>query len=152
VNWLAKIIGRPYRLLTEAEYEYATRAGTTTVYPWGNDIGKNNANCTGCGSKWDNVQTAPVDAFSPNQFGLYDMLGNVWEWTEDCSHQSYDGAPADGSAWLESNAADCSNRIVRGGSRNSTPDKLRSGSRVSVPARVRNNQLGFRVARTLIVP
>jgi formylglycine-generating enzyme required for sulfatase activity len=151
VSWLAKITGKPYRLLTEAEYEYATRSGTTSVYPWGNDIG-NNANCAGCGSKWDNIQTAPVDSFSPNKFGLYNMLGNVWEWTEDCSHQSYNGAPSDRSAWLEAAGADCSNRIVRGGSRNSTPDNLRSANRVSVPARVRNNQLGFRVARTLVSP
>jgi formylglycine-generating enzyme required for sulfatase activity len=83
VAWLSKKTGKDYRLLTEAEYEYATRAGTQTAYPWGNDIGKNNANCDGCGSQWDNEQTAPVGSFAPNSFGLYDMVGNVWQWVED---------------------------------------------------------------------
>ena len=81
-----------------------TRAGTTTAYPWGNDIGKNNANCVGCGSKWDNQGTAPVGSFAPNRFGLYDMVGNVFEWTEDCDHDNYNGAPTDGSAWTGSGA------------------------------------------------
>ena len=99
VAWLSKKTGKTYRLLTEAEYEYATRAGTQTAYPWGNDIGENNANCRGCGSQWDGKQTAPVGSFSPNGFGLYDMVGNVGQWTEDCYHDSYNGAPADGSAW-----------------------------------------------------
>ena len=111
--WLSKMTGKPYRLLTEAEYEYATRAGTTTAYPWGNDIGKNNANCNGCGSKWDNQQTAPVGSFKPNAFGLYDMVGNVFEWVEDCVHANYDGAPTDGSAWIEGGL--CTYRLDRGG-------------------------------------
>ena len=113
VAWLAKKTGKPYRLLTEAEYEYAARAGTTTAYPWGGAIGKNNANCDGCGSRWDNKQTAPVGSFAPNGFGLYDMVGNVWAWTEDCYHDSYIGAPTDGSAWT---SGDCRRRIFRGGS------------------------------------
>src|SRR5262249_10640723 len=89
--WLAKMTGKPYRLLTEAEYEYATRAETQTAYPWGDDIGRNNANCNGCGSKWDATQTSPVGSFKPNAFGLYDMVGNVFEWVEDCNHDNYDG-------------------------------------------------------------
>ena len=72
--------GQPYRLLTEAEWEYAARAGTTTAYSWGDEIGKGNANCDGCGSQWDNRQTSPVGSFKPNAFGLYDMAGNVWQW------------------------------------------------------------------------
>ena len=85
VAWLSKITGKPYRLLTEAEYEYAARAGTETAYPWGDEIGDGTmANCDGCGSQWDNKQTAPVGSFAANGFGLYDMVGNVWEWTEDC--------------------------------------------------------------------
>ena len=83
VAWLSKITGKTHRLLTEAEYEYATRAGTKTAYPWGDAIGGNNANCAGCGSRWDVAQTAPVGSFAPNKFGLYDMVGNVWEWVED---------------------------------------------------------------------
>ena len=98
--WLSRMTGKPYRLLSEAEYEYAARAGTQTAYPWGDEIGKNNANCAGCGSKWDDKQTAPVGSFAVNRFGLYDMHGNVMEWVEDCYHDSYNGAPSDGSAWI----------------------------------------------------
>lgn len=113
VAWLSKITGKKYRLLTEAEYEYATRAGTTTVYPWGDAIGQNKANCDGCGSQWDGKQAAPVRSFPPNRFGLCDMLGNVYEWTQDCYHDGYAGAPTDGSAWT---SGDCSYRVQRGGS------------------------------------
>ncbi len=77
VTWLSKTTGKTYRLLSESEWEYAARAGTTTAYYWGDNIGTNNANCESCGSQWDKQQTAPVGSFSPNQFGLYDMAGNV---------------------------------------------------------------------------
>src|SRR6516162_8380458 len=123
VVWLSKMTDKPYRLLTEAVYEYATRAGTQTAYPWGDDIGKNNANCNGCGSKWDNRQTAPVGSFQPNALGLYDMVGNVWEWVEDCYHENYNGAPTDGSAWTSD---DCRHRVARGGAWYSFPGNLRS--------------------------
>jgi formylglycine-generating enzyme required for sulfatase activity len=93
VPWLKTMTGQPYRLLSEAEWEYAARAGTTTVYSWGDEIGENNANCRGCGSQWDRKRIAPVGSFAPNKFGLYDMHGNVWEWVEDCLHTSYEGAP-----------------------------------------------------------
>ena len=147
VAWLSEVTGKTYRLLSESEYEYAARAGTTTAYPWADDIGKNNANCDGCGSKWDSTQTAPVGSFAPNQFGLFDMVGNVWEWTEDCGHKNYNGAPADGSAWIT--GADCSNHVVRGGSWISPPDELRSARRRGFTADFRLVGLGFRVARTL---
>ena len=117
VKWLSRITGKDYRLLSEAEYEYAARAGTQTAYPWGDDIklnGKAMANCDGCGNK----QTAPVGSFAANPFGLYDMVGNVWEWTEDCWNGSYQGAPADGSAWT---SGDCSRRVVRGEGRSWRP-------------------------------
>ena len=78
--WLSKITGRPYRLLSEAEWEYAARAGSTTKYPWGDEIGRGNADCDGCGSQWDGKPPAPVGSFAPNAFGLYDMAGNVWQW------------------------------------------------------------------------
>jgi len=77
---VVRMSGKSYRLLTESEYEYAARAGTRTIYPWGNDVGLNNANCNGCGSRWDNLETAPVGSFASNRFGLHDMVGNVWEW------------------------------------------------------------------------
>ena len=141
---------RTYRLLSEAEYEYATRAGTTTEYPWGDDIGKNKANCKGCGSKWDNSQTAPVGSFLPNMFGLYDTVGNLWVWTEDCWHDNYNGAPADGSAWEKGRGTNCGHRVVRGGSWGDTPDNLRAANRNWDTADDREDDyLGFRVVRTL---
>jgi formylglycine-generating enzyme required for sulfatase activity len=119
VAWLSAITGKPYRLLTEAEYEYAARAGTTTVYPWGDTIGTGNTNCAGCGTQWDGKQPAPVGSFSANTFGLFDMIGNVWEWVADCAHTDYSGAPLDGSAWLDSGG--CTSHVARGGSWNVVP-------------------------------
>jgi formylglycine-generating enzyme required for sulfatase activity len=147
VAWLSKKTGKPYRLLSEAEYEYATRAGTQTAYPWGNAVGTSNANCHSCGSQWDAKQTAPVGSFAANGFGLYDMVGNVREWTEDCYHNSYSGAPADGSAWIE--GGNCYDRVVRGGSFLLAPAFLRSASRYWFTTDYRLRYLGFRVARTL---
>jgi formylglycine-generating enzyme required for sulfatase activity len=158
VTWLSKMTGKPYRLLSEAEYEYSTRAGTTTKYPWGDDIGKNNTNCKGCGSQWDGKQTAPVGSFeangfvgsfAANAFGLYDMVGNEWEWTQDCYNDSYTGAPADGSAWVSS---DCGRRVLRGGSWGRPPASLRSASRDWDSTGVRDIFLGFRLGRTLLTP
>ena len=112
VEWLSARTGKRYRLPSEAEWEYAVRAGTETAYSWGNEIGRNRANCDGCGSQWDNEQTAPVGSFSANAWGLHDMHGNVWEWVQDCWNDSYQGAPTDGSAW---ESGDCSRRVMRGG-------------------------------------
>jgi formylglycine-generating enzyme required for sulfatase activity len=148
VLWLSKMTGKPYRLLTEAEYEYATRAGSTTAYPWGDDVGKNNANCFGCGGQWDGQQTAPVGSFAPNAFGLHDMVGNVSEWVEDCGpRNTYDGAPVDGSAWIEH--GNCDLRVIRGGAWGFSPAQLRSADRMASPAGSRIPAVGFRVARTL---
>ncbi|HTV26934.1 MAG TPA: formylglycine-generating enzyme family protein, partial [Xanthobacteraceae bacterium] len=155
VAWLSLVTGKTYRLLTEAEYEYAARAGSTTTYPWGDDIklnGQAMGDCNGCGSKWDAQQPAPVGSFYPNDFGLYDMVGNVDEWTEDCLHKNYDGAPADGSAWLQANGGDCTNRILRGGSWFFSPDILRSAFRFWFTPFTRNFFFGFRVVRTLLTP
>lgn len=153
VTWLSQLTGKPYRLLSEAEYEYAARAGTTTVYPWGDDLhlnGKAMANCDGCGSPWDDKQAAPVGSFPPNNFRLYDMVGNVFAWTADCWHANYLNAPADGSVWLAD--GDCTMRPVRGGSWNASPDMIRSSARASLTAATRINYVGFRIARTLIAP
>ena len=146
VTWLSKVTGKTYRLLTEAEYEYAARADTRTAYPWGDDIGNNHANCAGCGSRWDLAQAAPVGAFAPNKFGLYDMVGNVWEWVEDCLHEDYRGAPVDGSAWM---TGDCSRHRLRGGSWASFADEIRSANRGRAAAGDRVSIISFRVGRTL---
>jgi formylglycine-generating enzyme required for sulfatase activity len=140
----------PYRLPTEAEWEYAARAGTTTARWWGNDVGIGKANCNGCGSKWDNRLLADVDSFAPNPFGLYGMLGNAWQWTADCWHPNYVGAPQDGSAW---NEKDCGNYVIRGGSWDNLPIFVRSAARSrSGPGGGEydySSLTGFRVARDL---
>jgi formylglycine-generating enzyme required for sulfatase activity len=147
VAWLSRMTGKTYRLLTEAEWEYAARAGTRTAYSWGDEIGEGNANCEGCGSQWDAKQTAPAGSFAANAFGLYDMHGNVFEWVEDCVHGNYSGAPEDGSAWTAD--GDCNRRVLRGGSGYGDPDGLRSADRSGLTTVVRSYLLGFRVGRTL---
>jgi formylglycine-generating enzyme required for sulfatase activity len=152
VAWLFVVTGKTYRLLSEAEYEYAARAGTQTTYPWGDNIDLNGTamtNCGECGTKWDN-QTALVGSFAPNRFGLYDMVGNVFDWVEDCEHDTYDGAPTDGSAWIES--GNCDARIIRGTSYGLTVKVLRSAARTWLPRGSRGSIVGFRVARTLETP
>jgi formylglycine-generating enzyme required for sulfatase activity len=146
VAWLGRVTGKPYRLLTETEWEYAARAGSTTAYYWGDEIGKGNANCIGCDRQWEHKQTSPVGSFKPNAFGLYDMAGNVYQWVQDCYHDFYNGAPTDRSEWT---GADCRNRVIRGGSWNSIPEYLRSASRTEDPNGGRYGILGFRVGRTL---
>src|SRR5262245_21669591 len=138
--------GKHYRLLSEAEWEYAARAGSTTVYYWGDEIGRNNANCGDCGSQWDNRQTSPVGSFKPNAFGLYDMAGNVSQLLQDCYQANYNGAPDDGSAWI---SADCSRHVVRGGSWVTGSRQVRLASRSWFTPLFRDYLLGFRVARAL---
>jgi len=147
VAWLSEVTRKDYRLLTEAEWEYAARAGAMTRYSWGDDARGANANCDGCGSRWDLQQTAPVGSFKPNAFGLYDMLGNVWEWVEDSWHENYNGAPTDGSAWLD--GGDPSFRVVRGGSWRNESELVRTAVRARRNINVRFDSLGFRVARTM---
>ena len=146
VRWLSGQTGERYRLPSEAEWEYAARAGSVTAYSWGNEIGRNRANCDGCGSQWDNRQTAPVGSFGPNGWGLHDMHGNVWEWAQDCWNDSYRGAPSDGSAWER---GECPRRVLRGGSWYFNPGALRSALRGRGPSSVRNREVGFPVARTV---
>ena len=146
VQWLSRKTGKPYRLPSESEWEYAARAGTETAYSWGDDIGVNRANCDGCGGRWDDDKIAPVGSFGANTWGLHDMHGNVLEWMEDCWNDGYAGAPADESAWR---AGNCADRVLRGGSWISSPSFLRAASRFRYSTGIRVSNVGFRVARTL---
>lgn len=145
--WLSGETGEDYRLPSESEWEYAARAGTTTRYSWGREIGRNRANCRDCGSRWDGDETAPAGSFAANAWGLRDMHGNVWEWVEDCWHENYARAPRDGSAWMS--GGNCGRRVLRGGSWRGGPATLRSANRSVNRAGARLGSYGFRVSRTL---
>jgi formylglycine-generating enzyme required for sulfatase activity len=144
VAWLSKKTGKPYRLLSEAEWEYAARAGSTTMYPWGDEVGTGNANCKICGSKFES--NAPVGSFRPNAFGLYDMQGNVMQWVEDNFHGNYEKAPIDGSVWEGGTGA---LRVVRGSYFHASLEQLRSDYRGTFNPDYKSTSLGFRVARSL---
>jgi formylglycine-generating enzyme required for sulfatase activity len=152
VAWLSRKTGKSYRLLSEAEREYVTRASTTTPFWWGAAISTSQANYDGAftyggGSRGESREkTAPVDTFQPNAWGLFQVHGNVWEWVEDCYHDSYADAASDGSAWV---SGDCSRRVVRGGSWHNDPGRLRSAVRYWGPTGSWGDYLGIRVARTL---
>src|SRR5690606_10458495 len=161
-EWLSEQTGKKYRLPSESEFEYALRAGSQTRYPWGDgDPTRVVGNLTGDGDRsasrrnWVNAfkryddgfwGPAPVRSFEANRFGLYDMSGNVSEWVEDCWHDSYNRAPADGSAWVNPG---CVQHVIRGGSWASAPDQTRSAFRLTSSAGTVNPRLGFRVARDL---
>ncbi len=151
-DWLSRKSGQSYRLLSEAEWEYAARAGTTTPFSFGSTISTSQANYDGnytygSGASGEYRQkTTQGGGFSGNAFGLYDMHGNVREWTQDCYNESYSGAPKDGSAWT---SGDCARRVVRGGSWYGGPQDLRSANRIRIRTSDRGDILGFRVARTL---
>ena len=148
IGWLNTKEGtQAYRLPSESEWEYAARAGTTTRYSWGDAIGRNRANCDGCGSEWDNTQTAPVGSFAANAFGLFDMHGNVWEWMEDCWHNNYEGAPTDGSAWTTGCYKEWA--VLRGGAWISYPRYLRAANRFRYTPSYRFDNGGFRLVQDL---
>lgn len=162
VTWLSEKTGQVYRLPTEAEFEYANRAGTQSLYWWGDDSPDNTVtNTTGDGDvsgsrrRWtvafDDYRDgfwgpAPVASFTANPFGLFDMSGNVSEWVMDCWHDNYVRAPADGGAWVN---AGCNRRVVRGGSWGSSPDQVRSAFRIAASDDSRGSRVGFRIAREL---
>ena len=145
VAWLSRKTGEVWRLPTEAEWEYAARAGTETVFSWGDQVGKNRANCNGCGSQWDGKQTAPVGSFAANPWGLFDMHGNVWEWVQDC-FAPYEAGKADVRAVT---SGGCTYLVLRGGSWDLNPRFLRSTYRSSISPLLTPYCYGFRLARTL---
>lgn len=145
-SWLAEQTGRHYRLPSEAEWEYAARAGTTTRYSWGNEIGHNRANCDGCGSRWDYVKTAPVGSFAANTWGLHDMHGNVEEWVQDCSSVPKE-IPVDGSP--QRDCTDPTNHVLRGGGYYVPSKHVRSASYNTNYSVRGKRDTGFRVARSV---
>jgi len=149
VKWLSEVTGKRYRLLSESEWEYSARAGHPTTFPWGNDPGARNANCRSCGNEFDNKKTVEVGWFRANNFGLYDMNGNVWEWCADVAELSYEGAPVDGSPRTGGPRA---RRILRGGAWNSAATNLRPSARYAAAPVGRHEDYGFRVARSLSKP
>ncbi len=144
VAWLSRVTGRPYRLPTEAEWEYSARAGAPTAFYWGDQVGVGRAACGGCGAQL--AAPTAVGSFPPNGFHLYDMAGDVWQLVEDCWHDNYRSAPSDGTAWL---TGDCSRRVLKGGSWDFNPDGIRPAARVAQNVDYRDYFLGFRVALSL---
>jgi formylglycine-generating enzyme required for sulfatase activity/serine/threonine protein kinase len=154
IPWLNKETGNTYRLPSEAEWEYAARAGSTTKYSWGDTASHENANygkdacCNGLAEGKDRWEyTSPVKSFSANAFGLYDMHGNVWEWTQDCWNESYQGAPKNGQSWVSGVSGECSRRVLRGGSWFNDPGFLRVSIRYRNTTDNRNIFIGFRLAQ-----
>jgi formylglycine-generating enzyme required for sulfatase activity len=143
--WLSQKTGQKYRLPSEAEWEYAARAGTKTAFWWGRDIGAAHAQCENCGSP-TTQRLAPVGSFRPNGFGLFDTAGNAAEWVEDCWNDNYRNAPKDASAWT---SGDCRLRVLRGGNFTSKAVEIRSAARFRYDEDVRYYANGFRVLREL---
>ncbi len=149
-KWLSKQTAKEYRLPSEAEWEYVARAGTATKQWWGNSIGKNRASCDGCGAKWGwdaEKMTAPVGSFSANKFGLYDTVGNVWDWCADKWHGNYKNAPTNGSIW--DYATSNKSRVLRGGSWYDSHNDSRSADSLRYNPDDESNFIGFRVFLSL---
>jgi formylglycine-generating enzyme required for sulfatase activity len=159
IAWLGRLTGEPYRLPSEAEWEYAARGGTTSARYWGDEIGDGMTVCDGCGSRWDNRSTVPVGSFSPNAFGLHEMLGNVAEWVADCWNSHHEGAPGDASARVEDSPwwkhEECARPMRRGGAWRYYKWTVRAASRSYFrpgPWSERTATVGFRVARSMPSP
>ncbi len=144
-EWLTSQTGIGYRLPYETEWEWAAKGGSDIQYPWGNSFKKGMANCKKCGSKWDGRQTAPVRSFPPNSFGYHDMVGNVWEWVQDCWVENYINAPDNQSERKYSGK--CGNYTIRGGAWNSPVRQTSTSSRLGVWANTKSNYIGFRLVR-----
>lgn len=140
VTWLSHETGHHYRLPSASEWEYAARAGTSTLYHWGDEVGKNRANCLTCNAQFDGV-LAPAGSFPANPWGLYDMHGNVWEWTKDCIDPNA-APPANGMPKLFGN---CESRELRGGSTRSDAWSIRAGARAFALRKEKISDVGFRV-------
>jgi formylglycine-generating enzyme required for sulfatase activity len=156
IAWLSEVTGHQYRLPSEAEWEYAARAGTTTARYWGNELGRGMAVCDGCGSEWDKRSTAPIGSFAPNPFGLHDMLGNVEEWVADCWVETHAAAPRDGSARVEDSpwwsGGECERPVQRGGAWSYYPWTVRAAARSfwrPGPWTDREDRYGFRLVRMI---
>lgn len=144
--WLRIETGKPYRLPSEAEWEYAARAGTTTAYHWGDAMSPRDAHYLREDVSTTVLGTVPVGRFPPNAFGLHDMLGNVWEWVEDCWNEFYLGAPSGATPWLR---GDCDRRVLRGGSWQDVPRQIRCATRNRNGIDFRCDDYGVRLALDL---
>ena len=145
-RWLSKQTGKRYRLLSESEWEYVARAGTTRSFWWGTKQGTGNAHCFDCKSDYSTSKPAKIGTYKPNSFGLYDTAGNVFEWVHDCYHRNYEDAPNDGSVW---EGGDCDVRVVRGGAYRSPASSMRVENRENFKSDKGQYNVGFRVARDL---
>ncbi|MBK1640431.1 Sulphatase-modifying factor protein [Chromatium okenii] len=143
-EWLSRETGRQYRLPSEAEWEFAARAGSASSFWWGFTLEPQRAVCFDCGTAWDRRSPAPVGRFAANPFGLHDTAGNAMEWVADCYHPNYQGAPTDGRAWRDDT---CGERVARGGAFNKPSASMRVYVRAHFSAETKLNSLGFRVAR-----